>query len=210
MDDGTEDVSGANSADEVEMSDGAVAKRLKSSSGTGVPATRSSQGISDTIVSPEYLKTLDPKLAPYPFDKQAQWKRLTSLITSHTLQQVLGNDNNGDSRCDSLMSSLADEKEAAPGAGSTGRPRSQWGKERQINELDEMDRTANGSAGTRQEEEKEGDWQEDVSKGKERCMRFATFDLKRSWKEGAVGEEITRDSRDKSWVCACVREHNAS
>lgn len=186
-----------------EQGSSAVAKRFKSSTGSSIPALSSastSRNVSETIISSEYLKTLDPKLAPYPFDKQAEWKRLTSLITSVTLNQVLGYDDNGDSRCDSLMSSLADEKEAAPGGSNNGRPRSQWGKERQVNEIDEMDRAAKSGSSIGNADVEEGDWQEDVKKGKERCMRFATFDLKRSWREGAVGEEITRDARDKSWV----------
>lgn len=186
----------------------AIVKKLKSTSGTGIPITLSSSDssskIEETIISKDYLKTLDPKLAPYPFDKQAEWKRLTSLITSHTLRNVLGVDSNGDSRCDSLMSSLADENEGAPsssssaaqGGSASGKPRSQWGKERQVNEIDEMDKAHI----TDPEEAGGGDWQEDVKKGKERCIRFACFDLKRSWKAGAVGEVITRDSRDKSWV----------
>lgn len=101
------------------------------------------------------------------------------------------------------MSSLADEKEAALGQdGSSSAEaqaeRSQWGKERQINEIDEMDRSIAESNG--EPVESDTAWQEDVKKGKERCMHFASFDLKRSWRAGAVGEEITRDSRDKSWV----------
>jgi len=35
-------------------------------------------------------------------------------------------------------------------------------------------------------------------------LRFPQFDLKRSWREGAVGEEITRYSRDKSWLLSNV------
>ena len=34
----------------------------------------------------------------------------------------------------------------------------------------------------------------------ERTMRFPRFRLKRSWRDGAVGEEITRYARDKSWL----------
>jgi A1 cistron-splicing factor AAR2 len=182
---------------------GTTSKRLKASSGNSVPTSLASphtiSSVEDTIISPEYLKTLDSRLAPYPFDKQAEWKRLTSLISQETVIQVLGVDSNGDCRCDSLMSSLADEKE---GAASTSR-RSQWGKERSVNELNEMARadTVTSSDAIDQDEKiDEGTLLEEVSKGKERCMRFASFDLKRSWRDGAMGEEITRNSRDKSWV----------
>lgn len=35
-------------------------------------------------------------------------------------------------------------------------------------------------------------------------MRFTQFRLKRSWRDGAVGEEVTRYSKDKSWLFAHV------
>lgn len=31
-------------------------------------------------------------------------------------------------------------------------------------------------------------------------MRFTQFRLKRSWKDGAIGQEVTRYSQDKSWL----------
>jgi A1 cistron-splicing factor AAR2 len=37
-------------------------------------------------------------------------------------------------------------------------------------------------------------------------MRFVQFDLRRSWRDGAVGEELTRWARDKSWLLASVLE----
>lgn len=179
------------------VSESNSSKRLKTETGSSLARSPSSASLSKniegTIISQDYLKTLDPKLAPYPFEKQAEWKRLTSLITSHTLNTVLGTDSNGDSRCDSLMSSLADEFEGTSYSLQQQAQKSQWGKERKINEIDEMDKVNT-------DENERKDWQEDVKKGRERCMRFANFDLKRSWRSGALGEEITRDSRDKSWV----------
>ena len=35
-------------------------------------------------------------------------------------------------------------------------------------------------------------------------LQFPKFDLRRSWRPGAVGEEITRYSRDKSWLMGHV------
>lgn len=35
-------------------------------------------------------------------------------------------------------------------------------------------------------------------------MKFPSFRLKRSWREGAVGEEVTRYARDKSWLMGNV------
>ncbi|EIW70412.1 hypothetical protein TREMEDRAFT_28713 [Tremella mesenterica DSM 1558] len=37
-----------------------------------------------------------------------------------------------------------------------------------------------------------------------RKMNFPMFDLRRSWKDGAVGEEVTRYSMDKSWLLGNV------
>lgn len=34
----------------------------------------------------------------------------------------------------------------------------------------------------------------------ERKMSFAHFDLKRSWPPGSVGEDLTRNAQDKSWL----------
>jgi A1 cistron-splicing factor AAR2 len=35
-------------------------------------------------------------------------------------------------------------------------------------------------------------------------LRFTLFDPKRSWREGAIGEEVTRYSKDKSWLLGDV------
>ncbi|ORY32797.1 A1 cistron-splicing factor [Naematelia encephala] len=40
-------------------------------------------------------------------------------------------------------------------------------------------------------------------------MRFITFDLRRSWRDGAVGEEVSRFSMDKSWLLASVIQDRA-
>lgn len=39
---------------------------------------------------------------------------------------------------------------------------------------------------------------------KEDQMRFIQFDLRRSWRDGAVGEEITRWAKDKSYLLGKV------
>ncbi|KAK4684923.1 A1 cistron-splicing factor AAR2, partial [Tremellales sp. Uapishka_1] len=38
----------------------------------------------------------------------------------------------------------------------------------------------------------------------EKTMKFPRFDLKKSWRAGAVGEEVTRFARDKSWLLGNV------
>ena len=59
----------------------------------------------------------------------------------------------------------------------------------------------------------QADGEEDVEDGKdrrerlaggERTMRFPRFRLKRSWRDGAIGEEVTRYARDKSCLLGDV------
>jgi A1 cistron-splicing factor AAR2 len=138
-------------------------------------------------VSKDYLKSLDPKLAPYPFDKVDEWKRLTSFITDKTLETVLGKDGQGDARCDALMASLADESEG--NSTQASEKKQFWGKPRPAEEVVDAD-------------------MQDVSKkeGKrDRLLRFPVFNLKRSWRPGATGEQLSRDSRDKSWVSTLAK-----
>lgn len=40
--------------------------------------------------------------------------------------------------------------------------------------------------------------------GDRRKLRFVQYDLRRSWRDGAVGEEVTRYSRDKSYLLGQV------
>ncbi|KAJ9119568.1 hypothetical protein QFC22_003277 [Naganishia vaughanmartiniae] len=41
-------------------------------------------------------------------------------------------------------------------------------------------------------------------------LAYVPFDIKRSWRKGAVGEEVTTYSRDKSWLlCHVIKEHFA-
>lgn len=52
-------------------------------------------------------------------------------------------------------------------------------------------------------EKGEGELGSEVDRGMD-GLRFAQFRLKRSWRDGAVGEEVTRYSRDKSWLLGDV------
>ena len=40
----------------------------------------------------------------------------------------------------------------------------------------------------------------ETGRGSSPVLHFTSFRLKKSWKEGSVGEEVTRYSRDKSWL----------
>lgn len=57
-------------------------------------------------------------------------------------------------------------------------------------------------------EGEEGVVEEEEDEERDRFLGFPVFDLKRSWKSGATGEEITRDSRDKSWLLSHIIHHD--
>lgn len=148
------------------------------------PADAPDLEAAETIVSTDYLKSLDPKLAPYPLDGLDTWRSLTTFITPETLTRVLGQDIQGDSRCDSLMASLADEF-GGEAAQKTSKGKTFWGKPRP------------GPTETGHERS-----DAPLSYQTERLLRFVPVDVKKSWRQGATGEELTRDSRDKTWVSA--------
>ena len=117
-------------------------------------------------------------MAPYPFHALEGWKQLTSAIDADTLRRVLGEDGRVD------------------------------GMTRVDGEVDEVDikRSQGEAGGTGREEEEQGRQVLDMPKHQieEEPLRFTLFDPKRSWRDGAVGEEVTRYSRDKSWLLGDV------
>lgn len=186
---------------------------IRASTSTSLsPATARPQ--TPQTLTHDQLRTLDPQLAPYPFEGHKQWKELTSLITQKTLDTVLGVDAMGDSRADALMSSKTDELIASrsnAGRATIDSARTVWGKPRESsdgniresnaipestedvshdkNELDESQSGVPAEAGSISDDQPT-----------ERILSFPVFDLKRSWREGASGEELSTNSRDKSWV----------
>jgi A1 cistron-splicing factor AAR2 len=126
------------------------------------------------VVSRDHLKSLDPELAPYPFDHLETWRSLTGFVDDRCLARVIGFDDRGDAYVNAVMPSSTDEKELARAS-----ERRTWGKRRE--EDVEMDR----------DPDKTGEADDDV-------LNFAEFDLKRSWREGATGEELSNESRDKT------------
>lgn len=141
----------------------------------------------ETVVSDEYLKSLDPSLAAYPQDEiAAQWAELTNFVTEETLARVVGLDEHGCGLVDALTGSTLDE----PGASGATSGKRTWGKARE--EEPEV------RVVVEEEEEDDGVSNEPV------LLEFAKFDVKRSWPEGAVGEALTRWSRDKSWQLSHV------
>lgn len=139
-----------------------------------------------TIASPDYLKSLDKSLAPYPQEEIApHWPALVDFITEKTLARVVGLDESGSAHVDAL-SATADD--AAVQAAALQVKKQTWGKPRgeetggvePADDADDRDVAA------------EADEQSDL-------LQFVRFDEKRSWPRGAVGEELTRWSKDKSW-----------
>lgn len=104
------------------------------------------------------------------------WKRLTSEITEGLLKEVVGETG----RLDGMT-----PVEGGDGPSRTGR---------------------DGKQGVQAEEtrRKEAELAQMLQEGNERKLKFPVFDIKRSWRDGAVGEEITRYSRDKSWLLGRV------
>ncbi|KDE09538.1 hypothetical protein MVLG_00436 [Microbotryum lychnidis-dioicae p1A1 Lamole] len=140
---------------------------------------------SPTIVSDEYLKTLDRELAPFEDGWLEQWSRLIDCITEQTLARVIGLDEQGCAIVDATTPSNMDEKELHAAEAKLGKR--QWGKQRQETEQD--------VATTESQDDDER-------------LTFVEFDLKKSWPEGAQGHELSIWSRDKSWAMnEAVQKH---
>ncbi len=130
----------------------------------------------ESIVEMERLRGMDKELAMYPFEQGEDWMGLVKYVKEKDLREVVGSGG----RVDGLMEVEGDEVEIP---------------------LAPMTTTARATIAS---PVKETEAEETSSlKGeidKEDTLKFVTFDLKRSWRKGAVGEEITRFSRDKSWL----------
>lgn len=123
------------------------------------------------------LPILDPKLAAYPFYALDKWKALTTGITPEVLKRVLRDVTFVDSLTpDESDDELGDLRKAAEAV------------ERRDAERDgATDQDKRPSAPTSQAK-----------------LRFPAFDLKRSWDQGATGQDLSRWSQDKSMLLARV------
>lgn len=150
-----------------------------------------------TLVSDDYLKRLDASLAPYPSDALAeQWRALAGFVTEETVARVVGLDEQRCGVVDALTSSAADEAGMAAGAGATSSQRT-WGKARGAAAAGEGDvDAADPQPDVREVVELD---KEDGEEGGPELLEFVRFDERRSWPRGAVGEELTHWSKDKSW-----------
>lgn len=137
-------------------------------------------------ISEDHLRTLDPEMAAYPWEGFPRWNGLTNLITREVLAGVLGN-----GRVDA-MTPVEGEVDEPARKGATRSAVLQVG-------TTEAGGTGGGGGGDGAAETAPA-----LASTEERPMKFAQFELKRSWAEGAVGEEVTKWSRDKSWLLGHV------
>lgn len=159
-------------------------------------------------VSRDQLRSIDAKLAPYPYAGQKTWADLTSLITQATLDRVFKEtkDAQGDHVADGLMEASGNPSATAGRAGAgdeQGSERRQWGKPRDNFEVHTSHQAASAGDGSMAVEPSSNP-AEPAATQREKQLHFAKYDLKRSWAAGATGEEITRDARDKSWLLGHV------
>ena len=133
----------------------------------------------NTAVSRDHLRSIDTTMAPYSFDQLPTWKALTQHVDEVCVGRVVGFDDNGDARLDALTDVAGDEQHIPTSSQSV------WGKQRHDFDMSDV-------------------VQADTETTEEDLLRFVNFSLKRSWRAGAVGEEITRNSKDKSWLLGNV------
>lgn len=160
-------------------------KRARSVGKKGSTITQG--GSNATIISSDYLKTLDKSLAAYPPDLSADWSILTNFITPRTIARVVGIDSRGNARVDASMGTNFDEQELREAGQKI------WGKQREEDLKRDLSEGATLREITKEEPE-----------GGEEILEFLKVDAKRSWPEGAVGEELTKWSQDKSWYLSHV------
>ncbi|KAK4057049.1 hypothetical protein OIO90_001949 [Microbotryomycetes sp. JL221] len=136
-----------------------------------------------TIVSQDYLKTLDKQLAPYSNQVRQKWQPLISLVTNETVARVVGYDDKGNAHVEATMPSTSDEQEL-----NEAKQKQTWGKPRQDDPIPTTHEVVDS----------------DDDPPVEEVLKFVTIDNKRSWPQGAVGEDLTKWSKDKSWQLSQV------
>lgn len=152
------------------------------------------------------LRELDPKLAAYPFGGLEGWKALAGVIGADVLEKVVG-----EGVVDSMtqVEGERDEVEEAAVAGVAGRKRRREGEggegvgggdgkggEEGVTDGDGKVGTEQGDTG------KDAGGEENPAQVAKHTgdtrIRLPVFDLRRSWPDGATGDDITRWSQDKS------------
>ncbi|TKY84952.1 hypothetical protein EX895_006032 [Sporisorium graminicola] len=205
-----------------------VQQRLVASLDSGIGRSRrrhvtrtvdpSSSGSIPTIVSPDVLASVEPRLLPYPSAAQDPWGSATRHLSQNgghvgrqVVAKVLGVEStSGDSITDSFAtgpSSSIDEKEKASlqRSGNLGRNEKGkviWGKSRPAPEPFEVaiDGEADHSTEDKGRKRTTAADSNNNDDDDDELLYFTSFDLRRSWPPNSVGSEITRWSQDKSWL----------
>jgi hypothetical protein len=152
----------------------------------------------EPVVSREVLQTLDKELAPYPYDLWPAWKPLLDGLTKEAIERVLGSGGDGPGCWDLDGFEIGEEEELA-GGGSGDGSHASLAAERVLRHRAEREgKPFDGLAGRPPAASTAADDQ--------RRHRWAQFDIRRSWRAGALGEEVSLFARDKSWLFADVVE----
>ncbi|GAA5940604.1 AAR2 splicing factor family protein [Sporobolomyces koalae] len=166
-----------------------------------VPSSSHEDEEESVVVSREYLETLDKHLAPFPQstsrETRDRWHALSDYVTDSTLARVIGIDHKGIARVDALVEGWREQEELVQAAVNTKdslQGKTTWGKERPQDEAFHRDLS------------EERDEAESEPEESEERLQFVKFDDKRSWPPGSVGQELSRWSKDKSWLLSRVVE----
>lgn len=156
----------------------------------------------EPVVSREVLQTLDKELAPYPYDLWPAWKPLLDGLTRASIERVLGPGGDGPGSWDLDGFEIGEEEELA--SSSDGSYASlaaarvlRHRAEREGKPFDGLTARRPVVASTTTESD-------------QRRHRWAQFDIRRSWRAGALGEEVSLFARDKSWLFADVVERQCT
>ncbi|KAL9939363.1 hypothetical protein V8E36_002176 [Tilletia maclaganii] len=142
-----------------------------------------------TVTSPDHLRALDPQLVPYPHTTTSVWQRATAHLSDtktgpSTVARVCGIDSwTGDAHIDSFSELVEEQETQGPTAGGVSSRMAQA-------EQALADQLRNSGKFDGSPEHAHA------------MLNFTSFDLKRSWKPGTFGQDLTRWSVDKSWLLA--------
>ncbi|OCF33026.1 hypothetical protein I316_05364 [Kwoniella heveanensis BCC8398] len=158
---------------------------------SGSGSANTNANASENVISDDHLRTLDKEMAPYPFSGLESWKALTEYITPDVLESVLGAHTDGDGLVDGMTSVEGEEEDSD--------------SKEMKNEVSTLSKNQPPLQPRSQfQPQSEGLGQEQDHRAAAKKLKFVRFGLKRSWRDGAIGEEVTRFSRDKSWLLGDV------
>lgn len=181
-----------------------------------------SSPIEATLITPDVLSSVEPRLLPYPVEARELWRKATlhlsrdqGRVGRQIVARVLGVDaSTGDSTTDSLATGPSTAREITneetlshPGStsGRTEDGKLIWGKSRPQAEITEVAvdgedaRAENDLAkSTTRKRSFSTELTEDADD--DEALLFTSFDLRRSWPARSIGAEITRWNEDKSWL----------